>query len=70
MRFEGVGSTTDEYLQVWIVPGRSLTRAGGVQGYLAYKKMRLPWDHHRALDMTLLVGPTGWRLLMSEVPLS
>jgi len=37
-----------------------------LQGYLAYKKTRPPWDFRRALGIGLLWGPRGGRFLMSE----
>ena len=41
-----------------------------IQGYLAHKKPTPPpEDHHRALGIALLRGPTGTRFLMGEVPL-
>jgi hypothetical protein len=41
----------------------------GVQGYLAHKQHPPPQDHHTALGIVLLQGPTGEDFLMSEVPL-
>ena len=40
-----------------------------IQGFLAHKKHSTPWDHHRALGIGLLQGPTGGKVLMSEVHL-
>ena len=40
-----------------------------LQGRLTHKKPPPPLDHHRALGVGLLWGPTGGVFVMSEVPL-
>jgi len=51
------------------VPLYARNLAGSLQGYLAFKKLQPPLDHHRALGMFLQKGPRGAMLIMTEVPL-
>ena len=39
------------------------------RGTSLIRKRTPPYDHHRALGVTVLQDPTGWHFLMSEVPL-
>ena len=74
--YEGETREGDSRLRAlkWSVPalvgcrgGRQVSDHRGT--LLISKRPPPPWNHHRALGMDLLQGPTGRRFLVDEVPL-